>query len=365
MPRTIDRYVAREFMRLFAIFIAAAPLLFVLGDWTDNIGRYSEQGIPVSRVALSYLYQMPMFISWSFPVAALIATVFTVSNMTRHAEMIAAKAGGISFFRALRVLPLLGVVLTAAGIALTEVVPITTAKTKELLGQVETPIGDMRHEFVYSGPDGRVYTIRRLAAGTATSQPIMGGITIERATPRPGDDTPYSHIAARSGRWDADHGWTLEDGYLRTFNGDDGGERTWRFQQLRLAAFTETPEQLMARAKDPEEMRYAELGDFIETIERSGASPLKLKVERAQKIAIPAATLVIILFGAPLANSSPRGGAAYGIGVSLGITVLYMMLFRITGAAGAAGTIDPVHAAWAPNVLFVLAAFFLLARVRT
>jgi lipopolysaccharide export system permease protein len=365
MLRTIDRYVAREFMRLFGIFITSAPLLFVLGDWTDNVGRYSEQGIPVGRVALSYLYQMPLFISWSFPVAALIATVFTVSNMTRHAELTAAKAGGISFFRALRVLPVLGVLLTAVALALTEVVPVTTALKKEVLGEVEVLTGDMRHEFVYSGPDGHVYTIRRLSAGNETTPATLGGITIERAAPRSPDGVEYAHISARAGTWDRESGWTLEDGYYRTFAAAAGAERTFRFRQLRLASFTETPEQLMARAKDPEEMRYGELGTFIETIERSGTAPLKLKVERAQKIAIPAATLVIILFGAPLANSSPRGGAAYGIGVSLGITVFYMMLFRITGAAGAAGTIDPAHAAWAPNVLFVFAALVLLWRVRT
>jgi lipopolysaccharide export system permease protein len=134
---------------------------------------------------------------------------------------------------------------------------------------------------------------------------------------------------------------------------------------MKLAAFTATPDQLMARAKEPEEMRYAELGAFIESLERSGATPRKLMVEHAQKIAIPAATFIIILFGAPLANSSPRGGPAWGIGISLGITVVYMMLFRFAGAAGAAGTIDPFHAAWAPNVLFFLAALGLLWRVRT
>lgn len=364
--RTIDRYVAREFMRLFIIFILAAPLLFVLGDWTDNIGSYTEQGIPVGRVALSYLYQMPMFISWSFPVAALIATVFTVSGMARHSEMTAAKAGGISFFRALAVLPVLGVILTAAGMALTEVVPVATAMSREARGEVQSITGDMRHEFVYTGPDGHVFTIRRLSLGTSTTPPSIGGVTIEFA-----GNPAFTHVSARSGQWDRERGvWTLEDGFYRAFvaNGDDEGqvsERTYRFQRLQLAAFQATPEQLMARPKDPEEMRYAELGAFIESLQRSGATPLKLMVEQAQKFSLPAATLIIILFGAPLANSSPRGGAAWGIGVSLAVTVVYMMLFRITGAAGAAGTIEPMHAAWIPNVVFLFAALVLIARVRT
>jgi len=121
----------------------------------------------------------------------------------------------------------------------------------------------------------------------------------------------------------------------------------------------------MARPKDPEEMGYAELGRFIDALERSGTKPREMMIERSQKIAIPLATMVIILFGAPLANSSARGGAAYGIGVSLGITVFYMVLFRVTKAAGTAGWMDPDLAAWAPNAVFAVAALWLIARVKT
>jgi lipopolysaccharide export system permease protein len=358
----IDRYVAREFLRLYGIFIISAPLLFVIGDWTDNIGKYTEQGLSVSRVALSYVYQMPLFISWSMPVAALIATVFTVSNMTRHSEMTAAKAGGMSFFRVLAMLPVLGVLLTGVGLGITELVPITTAMNREVLGQAEPRSDQMRHEFVYAGGDGNIYTIRRLSMAGRN----IGGLTIERNGDRRDEHAPVVHISAREATWDTvAGGWTLRDGYHRSFVGDDHDERAFRFTSMQLRTFHETPEQLMARAKDPEEMRYAELGYFIDTLERSGGRPLKLMVERAQKIAIPAATLIIILFGAPLANTSARGGAAYGIGISLGITVVYMMMFRLTGSAGAAGMMDPLHAAWIPNVVFFLAAIGLLGRVRT
>jgi lipopolysaccharide export system permease protein len=359
MIRTMDRYVAREFIRLFLLFVMCAPLLFILGDWTDNVGTYAERGIPVTRVALGYIYQLPLFISWSFPVAALIATVFTVSNMTRHAELTAAKAGGLSFFRVLAALPVLGIVLTAAGLALTELVPIGTALKREVMGEVEAVSNQMRHEFVYSSAGGHVYTIRRMSM----DGPMIGGLTIEAAGAPP--DRPPTHVSAREATYEPGAGWTLRDGYYRMFVGDAAEERTFRFASMQTSALRETPDQLMARAKEPEEMRYAELGAFIETLERSGTKPLKLIVEQAQKVAIPAATLIIILFGAPLANSAPRGGAAYGIGISLAVTVLYMMLFRATGAAGAAGMMDPIHAAWIPNVLFLVAAGVLLLRVRT
>jgi lipopolysaccharide export system permease protein len=88
-------------------------------------------------------------------------------------------------------------------------------------------------------------------------------------------------------------------------------------------------------------------------------------VKREQRLAIPVATLVIILFGAPLATSSKRGGAAYGIGISLATTILYLILFRVAGALGYAGTLDPLLAAWLPNALFFVAGLILMAKVRT
>jgi lipopolysaccharide export system permease protein len=354
--RSLDRYVAREFLRLFLLFALAAPILFVVGDWTDNIDRYSERGLGLDRVALGYLYRMPLFISWSFPVAALIATVFTVSNMARHSEMSAAKAGGISFFRVLAVLPILGVLLTIAALGLSELVPVTERIRKEVMGEVEPTSDAMRHEFVYSGPDGHVYTIRRLSLKGGQ----IGGLAIDHE-----HNGSRTYVSAPDAYFDSTGTWRVENGYVRRFVGERGPEQAFRFRELRLDSFRETPEQLMARPKEPEEMRYAELGTFIGTLERSGVRPLKLVVERAQKIAIPVATLVIILFGAPLAMTSSRGGPAYGIGVSLGITVLYMLLFKVTGAAGAAGAIDPILAAWVPNVLFFGAAVVLLGRVRT
>src|SRR5690606_33790443 len=97
--RILDRYVSREFLRLFLLFALAAPVLFVLGDLMDNLDRFMERGLTARQVGLNYLYQLPLFILYSFPIASLIAAVFTVNTMTGHSEVVAAKAGGVSFFR--------------------------------------------------------------------------------------------------------------------------------------------------------------------------------------------------------------------------------------------------------------------------
>ncbi len=357
MFRLLDRYMSREFTRIFIVFVLGAPLLFVIGDLVDNLGHYLDRGLSPGQVALGYVYQMPQFILFSFPVAALIATVFTVGNMTRHSEIAAAKAGGVSFHRLTLPLLLLGVLLTGAGFGLSELVPIGIRKRAEVMGE-RGPAQAARTDFVYRAPDGEVYAVRRLdvAAGR------IEGLSMEREGDEP--RVPGVSVFASSAYYAKGAGWLLREGYLRLFVGP-GQERSWEFQTLHPVGLTATPEQLLAIPKSPDEMGYRELGRFIDILRHSGGKPFQLMVKRAQKIAIPVATLIIILFGAPLANSSARGGAAYGIGISLGITVIYMMLLRVSGGMGAGGSIPPLLAAWLPNLVFFVAGVGLQARVKT
>jgi lipopolysaccharide export system permease protein len=83
------------------------------------------------------------------------------------------------------------------------------------------------------------------------------------------------------------------------------------------------------------------------------------------KIAIPATCLIIALFGAPLATSTQRGGTAYGIGVSLATTIIFLMMIQLTKAIGGKGLIPPDLAAWIPGMIFGIIGLVLMARVRT
>ena len=172
------------------------------------------------------------------------------------------------------------------------------------------------------------------------------------------------HGFAETARWNSKEGWRMEQGYLRVLT-QAGEERSFSFATLRLPQLRETPEDLLAEPKEPEEMRYAEMTRFIHAIERSGGDARPLVVERAQKIALPLAVFVIVLFGAPLSTSSQRGGAAYGVGVSLVVTLIYLLLFRVMRALGESGMVEPVLAAWVPNIIFLVAGMYLLARVKT
>jgi len=114
-----------------------------------------------------------------------------------------------------------------------------------------------------------------------------------------------------------------------------------------------------------EEMRYAELGNFIEAIQRSGGNARKLEVQQALRLAFPFACFIIVLFGVPLANSTRRGGTPASIGIALMTTILLLLLARISEAMGVGGVIPPVTAAWLPNVVFLGVGLWLMVTTRT
>ncbi|HSM62057.1 MAG TPA: LptF/LptG family permease [Longimicrobiales bacterium] len=356
MIRILDRLVAGTFLKLFVTFLLASPWLFIVGDLTENLDTYIDRGLTSREVAQAYLYQLPLYLQWSFPIAALIASVFTVHSMTTHSEVVAAKAGGISFHRLVRPILLLGLLLTGVALGLSQIVPIGNRISAQILRD-EDPRRSWRTKFVYESENGLTWQIDRLTA----SDGRMTDVIVEQpASP----DAVGIHVIAGSAYWDQSEGWTFQRGYLRRLL-PDSTEQTYQFDELKLAGIGERPDELLELPREPEEMTYAEITRMARMIERTGGDARELLTDREEKISIPVATLVVILFGLPLATSSRRGGTAYGIGVSLGTVILYMVLLRLSGALGQAGTVSPQVAGWTPNVVFMAAAIVLLARVRT
>ncbi len=354
--RTLDRLVVWTFLKLWAVVTLAVPPLFIIGDFTENLDAYLDRGLTRAEIAQSYLYKLPEYFQFAFPIAALVATVFTVHNMTRHREIVAAKAGGISFHRVVAPLFLVGILLTLAALGLSEIVPRGNRVAAQIQ-RAEAPSRTWRSDFVYRSENGLNWQVRRLTA----SDGRITGIVIERP---PTESKAGLHVTAQGASWTDEEGWLLVQGHMRTL-APDSTERTVRFDRMLFPAMTERPEELLEVPREPEEMTYAEIEKLAAIIERTGGNATEYLVRRGQLLSVPVATLIIILFGAPLATSNKRGGTAFGIGVSMVTVIVFTMMLKLGGALGEAGAISPWAAAWIPNLLFAAASLLLLARVRT
>src|SRR5881628_945499 len=346
--RTLDRYAVGEWLRVFLITLLGFPVLVLVIDLTDKLDQYLGRGIKPAAVALSYVFYFPELMFLILPVAVLFATVFTVGALDRHSELTAAKASGISFHRVVRPLFLAAGTAFVVGLLLGEIAPVATSRRMELLGEKAIRSLELRSR--------ELMDLMLEREGTGADYPTIV-LAAERAN--------YSDSGKVRKRVRPSH-WTLHRGTLRYLAGTEPVEEyAFQFDSLHSRTLTERPVDLLAEPKAPDEMRYGELRSYIDALVRSGSNAKKLQVELALKIAIPFICLLIALFGAPLAISSPKSGAAWGVAASLATTFIVLLMFQLAKAVGAGGVLPPALAAWTPNILVGVAAFYLLKKAPT
>lgn len=357
--RHLDRYVLGTWIRLFVMAALGLPLIAIFFNLTDMLSRLLDRGLSMREIFISYVYALPEYAFLVMPAAVLLATVFTVVGMGRHSELTAAKAGGQSFHRLMRPLFIAAGLAAFLAFGVGELAPWSTARQLEIQKAKQARPTRARFNFVYSGDAGWVYTVRSLDIASRQLKQLM----FERQGT--GRDYPGLVLTADSATYDDSLKiWRLRTGASRVIAGP-GQEATFSFRSMRLRALRQSPGDLLAESKGPDEMRFAELGRYIDALKRSGNDANKLIVEQALKLALPVTCLIIALFGAPLAVTTPRAGPAGGVAISLAIALIFLLLTQLTKAIGAGGVINPLVAAWFPNVLFLFAALVLLAKVRT
>ena len=353
----LDRYVASEFARIFLVTVLGFPLLVIIIDLVEKLRRYTADNLSIADVALAYYYMLPDTMFMVLPAATLFATVFSITNFTRYSEVTAAKASGISFYRFIAPVIVMSFGAMVLGLVVGEFAPPANAKKEAILRKKSASPENERYNFSFSSGTGRNYRIYTLDVRKASVDRIE---VEERRTKL----RPATLISAEKGDWNARRGWSLQGGVMHVMKSDTS-DFVVAFDSIYDPKIRETAKELRASEKAPAEMTFRQLTDFIRTLEASGADVAVLKVERMLKIAIPVTCIIIALFGAPLATSSQRGGAAFGVAISLGTTIIFLILIQLTKAVGGNGVISADLAGWLPNILVGTVALILLARVRT
>jgi lipopolysaccharide export system permease protein len=357
--RALDRYVFTEFWKIFGTAALGFPILLYVIDSTDNLDKYLSRHLGIGRIALSYLYWLPDSMFMALPAAVLFATVFAIGSLTRHSEITAAKASGISFHRLIAPIAVGAVMASVIGLVIGELAPVANKLRLDIIEPDRAGATLERFNFAYAGENGRVYKIGALRV----AQKQIDGLTIERKGSGP--KYPSYVVSGSGGSYNPKtHSWMVNKGAMHIIP-DSLHNVTFAFDSVLDKSFTEEPRQLTLAQRAPADMGFRELGRFIDSMARSGADVNALKVERMLKLVIPITCVIIFMFGAPLATSSQRGGTAYGIGLSLATTLIFLVMIQLTRGIGGHGQIPAALAAWLPSMLFGVTGAILLTRVRT
>jgi len=130
---TIDRYLTKEILKHFAVVLMAAVGIYLSVDFFENVDKFVNAGLPVSRILLFFQLKLPLITAQITPVGILLAVLITFGLMNKNNEVIALKSGGMSVYHFLRPILFLGLLITVGLFFLSEiVVPITISKANEI-----------------------------------------------------------------------------------------------------------------------------------------------------------------------------------------------------------------------------------------
>ncbi len=356
----LDRYCLKEFLRYFAMLVISLVSLYVIVDFFERIRMFFSNQATINQVLAFYLFSIPFFVWQIMPVGVLIASFATFGSLSRNNEIVAMKACGINLYRiALSVISFAILISIIAFLISEFIIPYTNQRAdhirlREILKQ--EPMGIFKqNQLWYRGKAG-IYNFKAFDARTN----ILQGISIYYL-----DDkfNLLKRIDAERGEWD--HGrWIFSNLVTTTFIPN-------QFPELRSISkgevdLPEDPEQFKTMAKNTENMGYFQLRHYIQEMQAFGYNATTYQVDMHGKLAFPLVSIIMAIIGISLSLKKERGsGISQSIVGGLAIGFSYWIVFALTISMGHAGTLPPILAAWAANILFVLIGGIMAPRLRT
>jgi lipopolysaccharide export system permease protein len=353
-PPLVARYLQREFLRVFAAALLFFVLIYLLADFFDRFDTVLRHDPSLRAVVETFALKLPFVVTQVAPVAVLAASLVGLGLLARHREIVALKACGISRWQMLAPLLVLGLIVSMVSLAWNETVVPAAARrwhtvwNRDIKGKKGSSVFAGR-EIWYRGAAG-LYNFQRVRLGRRT----LLGVTIYQLDD---DFTPRRIITAKRAEWTGSR-WRLDG--VETTHIEPSGPRVTAGPPEDFA-LPETLDDFRVVDIEPEALSFGMLREQIRVLHAKGIDTSDSWVDLYLKLALPSASIVMILIGAPLAIRTGRGrGLGSAVGVALVVGFSYFIVVGFARALGQNGALPPLIAAWISNVLFSLVGVYLV-----
>ena len=367
-PTLLDAYIAKQYLRILAMTTVGMLGLFYISTFIDMSDKVFKGQASLGMVGEFLFWSTPEFLSYVIALAVLLSALVTIGLLTKNSELIVMRACGISIYRT--ALPLVAFAFGASVFlfGMEERIMATANQRADRLKHVirtgSPQTFDVLNRKWIVGNDGTVYHYQYYDPRTRELH-SMAVFDFDQQT-----HTLKSRMFVQKATYDPDREaggeqpkWLMNNGWKREFDPKTQVASFEKFENT--GARFEAADYFVTEAREPELMNFGQLRNYIAELKASGYNVLDHEVGLHRKIAFPFVTLVMTLIAVPFAVTTGRRGAMYGIGVGIVLALVYWTMISIFAAFGQGGLIDPMLAAWAPNLIFGAAAVYLLLTVRT
>jgi lipopolysaccharide export system permease protein len=363
MAFILHRYIIKEILPTFLTSLFVCVFIIVAARMLSITELIVNKGVYIGYVLGMVLFLLPDIISFSLPAASLISVVVAFLRLSSDSEIIALKSSGVSLYQMLPpvlIFSFMGLLLSLfIGIM---GVPWGNQSFKNLLFKIAQSKADLGiKERVFCEPfDDVVFFVNHFSSREGLMKDVF--VSDKR------DKQVSNNILAERARiivHPKERSITLHfsNGTIFMVEKDLKTARSIKFTSYDLnIGLKDIMAALASRQKAPKELYVSELVNQIRTLPKGEMKYNEMMIELFEKATLPIAVFLMGIVGVPLGAHLKVRGRSTGIGLSLGIFLIYYVCLAGMRSICETGTISPMIGVWIPNLVLLISCVYFIRR---
>ena len=351
----LDWYIIRKFIGTYIYAILLIISIAIVFDFNENLSKFTQYHAPWRAIVFDYYANfIPYYSNLFSPLFVFIAVIFFTSKLAGNSEIIAMLAAGVSIRRLMRPYMISCVLIAGLTFYLNSfVIPHGTVIRQNFESLYRNSKKNTSAENV------QLYVAKNTTAYIQhyDNQYKRGyGFSLVKIK----DKKIVSHMTAMEIQYDtvADtkFHWRHSNWKTRTLKGLK--------EHIQSGASKDTvllmePTDLVYSKGQQETFTSPELLDYIsKQTSRGSGNVVQYEVEFHKRIAMSFSSFILTIIGLSLSSRKRKGGMGLYLGIGLALSFSYIMLQTVSSTFAIQADTPPLLAAWIPNIIFAVIAYF-------
>jgi len=360
--RILRNYILRECLQPFTLSLSVLTSVFLLGYLPQLANKVINNGVSLSAMSQIFLYNIPILLGYTLPIACLITVILTFGHMSAENEILAMRASGIQLHRLLAPLIMVGICICLVVYILNDrIIPYSFDAQTRILQETgsQDPSAMLEPGSFINAFDKYIIFIYRIEGD------LLYGVRIYE----PQINKPTRTIIAQQGEFV--HVPGKDQLMLKLLNGtsDEPDLRNpnnfykLNFQQSFIRM--DLSKKKSNTDKKSRAMTMKELSQKIDSLGKLKIDPAPLIAEYQRRLAWSLSPLLFILLGFPFAAITHRRAKSASLLYALLFAAPYYILSLACQGMASQNVFNPVVLMWVPDALALMVAIFFNWRLFT
>lgn len=353
--KRLDWYIIKKFIGHYFFCILLIISISIVFDANENLAKFTQYHAPLRAIVFDYYVNfVPYFANLFSALFVFIAVILFTSKMAGNSEIIAIMAAGISFKRLLRPYMISCMLISALSFYLSAyIIPHGTVIRQNFETLYKNKSKNTSAENVQLQVEkGVIAYIQHYDNNMKKGY----GFCLDKFQ----DKKLVSHLTAMEIQYDtisdSKYHWKIRNWKIRKLQGLKE-QITSGSQKDTLISME--PTDLVYSKGQQETFTSPELYKYIsKQISRGSSNVVQYQVEYHKRIASSFASFILTIIGASLSSRKRKGGMGKYLGLGLVLSFVYIMLQTVSATFATQASAPPMLAAWVPNIIFAVVAYF-------